>query len=150
MRFQSRKALSTVVTSAMMLTFVAVLGTAMVAWSNSNLKGFETNLSNVTATNSNRLNENLIIQNVNFCKFCYSGNHGINVTLGNVGILQLQVTKIQINNGQTSWTLNPAATVLVGKYYTYNQSYSWTSQVPITVSATTARGSIITTQVTPP
>jgi len=146
-RLKNRRGLSTVVTSAILLTAVTVIGIALVGWSNSNLKTFESNLSNVTATNTNQINENIAIENINFCKFCYSSNHGINVTLANAGNLPVKVTQIQINGIPTN--LSPPPTILPGKYYTYNQSYAWKSQTPVSISATTSRGSIITTQGTP-
>lgn len=148
-----RRGLSTVVTSAIMLSAVSVMGTSLVAWSNGNLSVFESNLANVTATNTNKLNENLVIQNVNFCKFCYSSQHGINVTLANVGNLAFSINQIQANNGTMKiWNLSPAVSIMPGKYYTYNQTYGWQSndQIPVSITATTVRGSIATTQVTQP
>lgn len=148
-RINNRRALSTVVTSAIMLTAVAVIGSSMVAWSNTNLRTFESTLSNSTATNTNKINENLAIENVNFCKICYSGAHGVNITLTNLGNLRLAVSKIQLNT-TNSWNLSPPTNILPGKSFTYNQSYNWQSQTPINVYVTTTRGSIFASQVTPP
>ncbi len=148
-RVSNRRALSTVVTSAIMLTAVAVIGSSIVAWSNSNLKTFESTLSNSTATNTNKINENLSIENVNFCKLCYSGAHGVNITLTNLGNLGLKISAIQLNTANTI-VLSPPTQVLPGKSFTYNQSYNWQSQIPINVHITTTRGSIFASQVTPP
>ncbi|MHB8601523.1 MAG: hypothetical protein ACYC6W_07280 [Nitrosotalea sp.] len=147
-KMNNRRALSTVVTSAIMLTAVAVIGSSIVAWSNSNLRTFESSLANVTATNTNKINEKLTIENVNFCKLCYSGAHGVNVTLTNLSSLRIAVSQIQLNTVNIVPT--PATNILPGKSFTYNQSYNWQSQTPINVYVTTTRGSIFSSQVVPP
>lgn len=148
MKTNNRRALSTVVTSAIMLTAVAVIGSSIVVWSNSNLRAFESTLANTTATNTNKINENLVIENVNFCN-CQSGAHWVNVTLTNLGNLRLAVSQIKLNT-TNSWVLSPPTNILPGKSFTYNQSYNWQSQIPINVYVTTTRGSIFSSQVTPP
>src|SRR5689334_6937470 len=94
---RSHRGLSTVVTSAIMLTAVAVLGTAIVAWSNGNLRGFETSLANTTASNTNQINENVNIEKIAFCVNCGGTTKNvINVTLTNTGTVSVKITKIQI------------------------------------------------------
>ena len=60
----ARRGLSTVVTGAIMLTAVAVIGTSLVAWSNSNLQTFETGLANSASSKTDKINENLQIENI--------------------------------------------------------------------------------------
>lgn len=171
-----RRALSTIVTAGIMLSAVAVLGSAVVSWSNGNLKVFETALS-ITAINStNKITENVSIENIAFCSNCGSvGSKNVtNVTLTNTGTVGLKITQIQLNS-----------TVITSYYYSKNYPYSssscpppsgvstclpatippkqsytvstslmypakWSSQKPDTITVTTARGSTFTTQAAPP
>src|SRR5689334_22422639 len=105
----TRRGLSTVVTSAIMLTAVAVLGTAIVSWSNGNLKTFETSLTTLSSTNMNKINELMTIENISYCQLCHGGQlpqipsgqplyqHAVNITLTNSGTVGITVSKITIN-----------------------------------------------------
>jgi len=145
----ARRGLSTVVTSAIMLTAVAVMGTAIVTWSNGNLKTFETSLSTLYATNTNKINEFVTIENIAFCQNCFGGQqpHAINVTLTNSGTIGLNVTQITINTSTYKITNGG---LLPGKSNLWELNYNWKSQIPITISVTTNRVSIFTTQVSAP
>src|SRR6478735_8825490 len=96
----SRRGLSTIVTAGIMLSAVAVLGSAVVTWSSGNLKAFETVLSNTAATNTNKINELLTIENIVFCSNCVGSgsNNVINVTLTNTGTTPVKISQIQINS----------------------------------------------------
>jgi archaellum component FlaF (FlaF/FlaG flagellin family) len=111
----SRRGLSTIVTSAILLTSVAVIGTALVGWSNNNLKVFETSLANTISTNTNQINENLNIENLAFCINCgiATSKNVINVTLTNTGTVSVNVTKIQVNG-----------TAINSYYYSTSSPYS--------------------------
>ena|SRR5690348_13288333 len=155
---QTRRGLSTVVTTAIMLSAVAVLGTALIGWSNSNLKVFETGLSTSSADKTNKINENLQIENVWFYKNkpILGQNGGVNVTLTNGGTVGLTVTDIKIIDSAKSYDFPQNVAILPSKSYSavgspFNYlAYVWHSQVPITISVTTARGLIYTTQAAPP
>jgi|SRR5579864_1827968 len=153
-----RRGLSTVVTGAIMLTAVAVIGTSLVAWSDSNLRTFETGLGNTASTNTNKINENLQIENVWFYvnKPLPLQKGGVNVTLTNVGTIGLNVTDIKLVDSLASDDFHQNVVIPPGKSYsaianslTYLK-HQWTSQVPITITVTTARGLIFTTQAVPP
>ena len=156
--FSRRRGLATVVTAALMLTTVAVLGSALVAWSNGNLKVFETALSTTASNNTNKITESLSIENIVFCSNCVSsnGNNVINVTLTNTGTVGITVNQIQVNgtiieNYAESTTL--PVNILPQKSYTVAAQLSagtmWKSKSPDTITVTTARGSIYTTQAAP-
>lgn len=156
-----RRGLSTVVTSAIMLTAVAIIGSAIVSWSNSNLKAFETSLANSTASYTNKINENLNIENIAYCsssKQCYDGStvtQGVNVTLTNIGTVSVTITKIQYNNtdytssvGHTITETKMPATIKPGQSVVLVTSPLWWTKgkTVSTIIITTARGSIFTTQ----
>lgn len=163
---RTRRGLSSVITSALLLTAVGVLGTSMVTWSNSNLKAYEISLQNTSATYSNKISENLNIENVAFCSTspsCDNGqsNPGVNVTLTNTGTLHVMVTKIQFNSTDyTSKAISTAGnppSVSLPADIPPKQSIlldisplTWHSKSVSTITVTSSRGSIFTTQVAPP
>ncbi|MDE1867661.1 MAG: hypothetical protein KGI08_08145, partial [Thaumarchaeota archaeon] len=97
---RAHRGLSSVITTAILLTSVAVLGSSIVAWSNGNLKTFETSLINTSSNMTNKINENLNIENVAFCTNCGSANSKniINVTLTNTGTVAAKITSMQVNS----------------------------------------------------
>lgn len=171
----SRRGISTVVTSAMLLTAVAVIGTTVVGWSNSKLIVFETSFANTTASYTNQINENLAIENVAFCNNCggLGSKNVINITLTNTGTIPVKITQIQINSTtiksyyyslSSPWsssscpppsglpTCLPVA-IMPKQSYTVSVtllSTTWGSKKPDTITVTTSRGSIFTTQGAPP
>ena len=168
MRFvRHRRGLSTVVTSAMLLTGVVILGTAMVGWSQSNLNVFQLSLANNSANATNKINENLAIESIGFSKNIrppgVNSNTVINATLTNIGTLPLKVTQMQINNTavRTYWagigpgdqTFSPTI-ILPQKSYTIAaiipNSLKWSSKSLSTITVMTERGSIFTTQAVAP
>jgi len=91
------RALSTVVTTAMLLTAVVVIGTGLVAWSNTNSRTFESILVSSSSNNLNKINEMPKIENV----VLYNGALGINninITVSNVGTVGFNVTNIMISS----------------------------------------------------
>lgn len=163
-----RRGLSNVVTSAILLTSVTVLGSGLVAWSNGNLSAFELSLANTSSAATNKINEALLIENVAFqmkgSLIPYiPANSIVNVTLTNTGTLSLNVTQIQFNNTiiQTylSSTGQPVSTVLPARILPQQSltvstilpsPTTWHSKSSSTITVTTARGSIVTIQAAPP
>ena len=149
-----RTGISTVIASAILLGGVAVIGSGIVLWANSKLSSSEIALSSLSSTNTNKFNEFLAIENVWFCKTtCSSGATPprVNVTMTNIGTVGLNVTQIQLTNSTTitvTKTLKPTVPILPTQSYMWSNGY--TSKNPVTVTITTARGTIFTTQVTPP
>lgn len=172
----SRRGLSTIVTAGIMLSAVAVLGSALVTWSNGNLKVFEIALSNTAVNSTNRITESVAIENIAFCSNCGVSNSGnvTNVTLTNTGTVSVKITQIQLNStvikyyySSKSYPYSSSScpppsgtsaclptTILPKQSYTVSASLKypakWGSQKPDTLTVTTARGSIFTTQAEPP
>ncbi len=171
-----RRALSTIVTAGIMLSAVAVLGSAVVSWSNGNLKAFETALTTTAVNSTNKITENLVIENIAFCSNCGSaGSKNVtNVTLTNTGTVGVKITQIQLNStviksyyNSKSYPYSSSscpppsgastclpATILPKQSYTVSASLKypakWGSQKPDIITVTTARGSTFTTQAAPP
>ena len=151
---RTQRGLSNVVATALMLSAVAVLGTTLVLWSNSNLRVYETSLATTSSSNTNRINEFLVIENIGFCKVngnCLKGHNYINITLANYGNIGLNVTQIKLNDSRYVYTFTNVP-LSPGKDYTWKNStnYPWSSGKPQKIFITTGRGSIFATQVTAP
>lgn len=151
-----RRGLSNVITSVMLLTGVTIMGTSLVAWSQGNLQAFQVSLANTASSVTNKINENLAIENVYFCSanFCggFLSQKGVNVTLTNIGTLAVNVTQIQINS--TNYIKSSCCkSVIIFPTQSYTMTITtvnWLSKDIDTITVTTARGSIFTTQAAPP
>ena len=148
-----RRALSTVVTGAILLSAVAIMGTMIVAWSQSLFTQNQAELQ-VSFTNIvNKLNEGLFIENVWFD--AVPSPKIVNVTLSNTGTIFLNVTKIDlIDSVDGSYLVSTVhisdGGVFVNQLYSKNVTYDgWTAGTPINIVVSTNRGNIITTQVIP-
>ena len=146
-----KRALSTVVTSAILLSAIAVMGTMVVTWANMKLSSQEEALSLTFSDNINKLNEDFIVENV---WYDYVLNN-VNVTITNVGIIGLNVTEIKFTDSSGSGDLVTLPItdggILVQKSFNTNVTYSGlTSGDTFNVVVTSERGNIIQKQVLPP
>ncbi len=146
-----KRALSTVVTSAILLSAIAVMGTMVVTWANMKLNSQEEALSLTFSDNINKLNEDFIVENVWFDYVL--GN--VNVTVTNVGIIGLNVTEIKFidSSGSGDLVILPITDggILVQKSFNTNVTYSGLiSGDTFNVVVTSERGNIIQKQVLPP
>ncbi len=146
-----RRALSTVVTSAILLSAIAVMGTMVVTWANMKLNSQEEALSLTFTDNINKLNEDFIVENV---WYDYVLNN-VNVTITNVGIIGLNVTEIKFTDPSSSSDLVTLSItdggILIQKSFNTNVTYSGlTSGDVFNVVVTSERGNIIQKQVLPP
>ena len=144
-----KRALSTVVTSAILLSAVAVMGTMVVTWANMKLSSQEEALSLTFNNNINKLNEDFIVENV---WYDYTLNN-VNVTITNVGIIGLNVTEIKFTDssgGLVTLSITDGGT-LVQESFNTNVTYSGlTSGDAFNVVVTSERGNIVQIQVLPP
>lgn len=145
---KKRRGLSSIVTSAILLSATVTMGTGLVNWSNSNLASYQKSLSDTYSSNVNKLNENLIVENVWFVS---NPSKSLNVTMTNTGTIGLNVTDIRL----VSSTQTADFKFIHGEIVPENQnstllSYNWQSKVPIQLTVTTSRGSTFTSQVMPP
>jgi len=90
---RQRRALATIITSAIMMSAVTTMGSAGVVWSQSSLTEKQTDMTDTAADYMNKLNESLVFEYV----YCSSDPCGqINVILTNVGHVGLEVSKVTI------------------------------------------------------
>ena len=148
MMLRTRKALSSLISTVLLLSATTMTGTGLVSWANVNLSSVETHLTNTYTTNVNTLNENLIVENVWF------GNNPskfLNMTITNTGKIGLNVTDIKLtSSGKTLDIISHHTALFPNQQNTTKITYAWLSKVPIQITVTTARGSVYTSQVMAP
>ena len=145
---RTRRALSSLITTVILLSATAMTGTGLVSWSNINLSSFETHLTNVYATNVNTLNENLVVENVWFGN---TPSKFLTMTITNTGKIGLNVTDVKLTRSGTTLDIPSHHTALLsGQQNTTTITYAWLSKVPIQIQVTTSRGNIYNSQVMAP
>ncbi len=145
LRIRPKRGLSTVVTTAILLSAVSIMGIYLVGWSNSSLLNQQLNLENSFNDKLNKLNEDIFIENVWFNDDPYT----VNVTINNVGVIGLNVTQIKlVNSSDTAIFVITDGGVLPKNTYSFQDTYVWLKNEIIDIYVTTARDRIFTTQVT--
>ena len=147
LRIGTKRALSTPVTSAILLSAVATMGVFLVGWSNTTLSLNQAELEVTFSNNINKLGEDILIENV---WFGTTPSKFVNVTLSNIGTLGITITDIELVEGTTTTSLTITnGDVLPDQIFSLEESYTWTSGIPIDIIITTGRGNIFTTEVGP-
>ena len=143
-----RRALATIVSTGILLSAVAIMGSMLTAWSNSIFATEQHEINTVYAEGVNKLNEFLVIEHVWFGD---SPTKFVNLTMSNVGNVGLNVTKITLDNSidKTSTLITDGGIVLADDFST-EITYNWTTTEPIQVTITTEKGSIYQTYVMGP
>ena len=143
-----RRALATVVSTGILLSAVAIMGSMLTAWSNSIFANEQQELNTVYAESVNKLNEFLVIEHVWFGN---SPSKFINLTMSNVGNNGLNVTKITLDNSidRTDLLISNGG-IVQNDVFSTEITYNWTTTEPIQVSVTTEKGSIYQTYVMGP
>ncbi len=146
-----RRALATVVSTGILLSAVAIMGSMLTAWSNSIFTNEQNEMNAVYAEGGNKLNEFLVIEHVWFGNETNPQNKFINLTMTNVGNVGLNVTKISLNNSidKTDLLITNGGIVRTEDFST-EITYNWTTTDPIQVTITTEKGSIYQTYVMGP
>jgi len=155
-RLQKRRGLSTVVMSGIMLAAVSIMGVAMLTWSQTSLMEQRMEIDEVFNTQLNKINEELLFENIWFAipAGVMSDNH-LNVTLGNIGILGLNVTTIRVTNvtaGNTDYFDYPYTDmgIIKSESKSKNVTYAWQSGDILDILVFTGRGNQFITQVAAP
>ncbi len=146
-----RRALATVVSTGILLSAVAIMGSMLTAWSNSIFATEQDELNTVYTEGVNKLNEFLVIEHVWFGNKTDIPNKFINLTVSNVGNNGLSVTKITLDNSidRTDLLIDDGG-IVQGNYFSKVIKYNWTTTEPIQVSIITEKGSLYQTYVMGP
>ncbi len=155
-----RRGIASVVTTAIILSAVSIMGAMMLGWSNTSMAEQRMEIEEVFSTQMNKINEDLLFENIWFAIPAgeMSDNH-LNVTLGNIGILGLNVTTIRITNvtaGNTAYYDYPPGGpytdmgIPKSESRSKNVTYAWQSGDVLDVLVFTGRGNQFITQVVAP
>jgi len=140
-----RRGLASIVTTAIMLSSVAVIGATTVSWSQSNLSAREQALGSKDGSIINQIKESLVLEH-----FWYdTPNQKLNLILKNTGTIGLHVIEIRIDGPTSQDTPITNAGILPDGIYAASVHYTWLG-APIDVFVTTDRGSIFRTHLVSP
>jgi archaellum component FlaF (FlaF/FlaG flagellin family) len=146
-----RRALATVVSTGILLSAVAIMGSMLVAWSNSIFANEQNEINEVYSEGVNKLNEFLVIENVWFGNETNPQNKFINLTMSNVGNVGLNVTKITLDNSiDKTNKLIANGGILRTDDFSTEIRYNWTTTDPIKITITTEKGTLYQTYVMGP
>jgi len=131
----SRRGLSTVVTSIIMVAAVGIMGAGLVSWSNSSFAVQQLNVANQAANRIDLIRETFVIEDVWF--YDDNGKKG-DITIHNTGELAVTISNIYINNTQ-AWSGNQI--IAMGDVATITLDVDWDSGNAQSILVKTARGS---------
>ncbi len=172
MTFRNRRALGIIITTLMILIITSALGIAVLAYSQGKLGTFKSTVETIFAANMNTVQDLLVLENIVY----HSSTQQFNLTFTNTGYSPVNVTTIKIIRNTTpsfneiattsgTWPVSmitkpnylstsservtvPGAIISPGAAYTTVIPYHCFCD-PITVTATTSHGAVITKNVAP-
>lgn len=155
-RLNKRRALANIVTSAIVLSAVSIMGVMLLGWSQTSIAIQKQEINDVYDTRMNKINEDLLYENIWFStpSGIMTTNH-LNVTVANIGILGLNVTSIQVTNttGTNNTSFSYSYTnggIVTGGSLSFNATYPWQSSDELDVRIFTDRGNQFLSQVIAP
>ncbi|MFB5628366.1 MAG: hypothetical protein ACE5RR_00350 [Nitrosarchaeum sp.] len=144
---RQRRALATVITSAIMMSAVTLMGSAGLVWSQSSLSLQQAEMTNTVSDYLSKLNESLMFEYV----YCTSDPcTQINLVITNVGQVGADITEITFSEKTSGFT--KIYSILDGEIMPENSlkivlnNNDFASHEVLDVSIKTKRGNIITTQ----
>lgn len=144
MKRGKKRALATVVTSGILLSAVAVMGSVLVVWSNSVFATEQNELNGVYSNGINKLNEFLVIENIWFGND--TSTKYLNMTISNIGNIGLNVTKITLDDTiDKSESIISNGGIIRNGEFSLEITYDWKTTSPIEVTVSTERGKIYKT-----
>ena len=145
---RNRRGLATVITSAIMMSAVCVMGSAGVVWSQSSLTSQQVEMTNTVENYSNKLNESLSFEYV----YCNSSPcETIIVIVTNNGRVSLDITEISISDKNSGFNkIHVVSNGVIGPDHSIvipvNDS-AFSSHNVLEVTGKTSRGNFIQTQI---
>jgi len=145
---RQRRGLATIITSAIMMSAVAVMGSAGVVWSQSSLTSQQVEMTNIVNDYSNKLRESMVFE------YIYCSNdpcETIIVVLTNVGEIGLDVSEVSISDKISGFnkihTVSSGGVMPDGSIAIAISDPSFSSHNVLDVMTKTSRGNIIQTQI---
>ncbi len=145
---RKRRGLATIITSAIMMSAVCMLGTAGVVWSQTSLTAQQVEMTDSVNSYSNKLNESLAFEYV----YCYDEPcETVIVVMTNVGHIGLNVSEISVSDKTTGFnkiqSISSGGVMPQSSISIQINDPSFSSHSVLDVMTTTSRGNIIQTQI---
>lgn len=144
-KVSSKRALATVVSSAIIMSSVALMGTMLVGWSNANLLSKQMSLESAFNEKMNKLNESILVESSWFG----TNPNVVNVTLSNSGSIGLNVTEIHIKNSTSQMFLyftDAGMTPTSNGTFSFEEPFNWDPGELTDFTIFTGRGNIFVFQ----
>ena len=122
----------------MLVAAVGIMGSGLVAWSNSSFSITKQNIANSTDSKINMIRENFVVEDVWF--YTQTGTDYANVTVRNTGNVVIKISNIYVNNTQV-W--NAGQTINATTAITIKTTVDWGPNDLQSVWVKTVRGSEI-------
>ena len=120
----------------MLVSAVAIMGTGLVAWSNSSFSITKQNIANSTDSKINMIRENFVVEDVWF--YTQGGTDYANVTVRNTGNVVVKISNVYVNNTQV-W--NTGQNINATQAYTIKTTVDWSPSSLQNIWVKTTRGS---------
>ena len=145
---RKRRGLATIITSAIMMSAVCILGSAGVVWSQTSLNVQQVEMADSVNDYTNKLNESIVYEYV-YCSDDPCGT--IVVVLTNIGNIGLDVSEINISDKISGFTkihtVSSGEVMPDGSVSVSINDPSFSSHSILDVMTKTSRGNIIQTQI---
>jgi len=140
---KKRRGLATVVTTAILLSAVSIMGVSLLGWANSSLQTKQLEQSTLVNDRMNKLNEDLLVENIWFG----TSPNIVNLTLNNYGAVGFNITSIEIENstGYLYFTITDGG-LAPSDGYSFQKPFTWNSGETTDFTIITERGNIFTSQ----
>ena len=119
----------------MLVSAVAIMGSGLVAWSNSSFSTAQRNIANSTDSKINMIRENFVVEDVWFYN---DGQDRANVTVRNTGNVAIKISHIYVNNTQV-W--NIGQNINATQAYSIKTTVDWNPNNLQNIWVKTTRGS---------
>ena len=140
-KVSSKRALATVVSTAIIMSSVAIMGTMLVGWSNANLLTKQNELETSFNSKMNKLNESILVESSWFG----TNPNIVNVTLSNSGSIGLNVTEMHIKNSTAVMFLyftNGGMAPTANGTFSFEEPFDWNPGELTEFTIFTERGNI--------
>ena len=144
-KISSKRALATVVSTAIIMSSVAIMGTMLVGWSNANLLTKQNELETSFNAKMNKLNESILVESSWFG----TNPNIVNVTLSNSGSIGLNVTEMHIQNSTAIMFLyftDGGMTPTSNGTFSFEEPFNWNPGELTDFTIFTGRGNIFVFQ----
>lgn len=134
---KKRRGMSTVVTSAILVSAVAIMGSFLVSWSSSSFGKQQVDIGELADNRVNAVREEFILEDVWF--YNSGGTDHVKMTIRNTGNVAINVTSFYIDSSK----FDPKRVIQAGKTDSIDVVYDWTAGLSYTIQVKTERENVL-------